>query len=67
MDLTDIESMEKLRQVFTTEQLAKLADKVLIQHGKAITRRRQQTLEIVINEHGYPRNINGSDNCSMEK
>lgn len=67
MEIVDKESLEKLRTVFTSKQLEEVADILLLQQERAISRRSQQTLTIVLNERGYPRHFNGSDNYEAEK
>jgi hypothetical protein len=44
------------------ENTESLAIMVVRAKGRAIKRRTQQTIEIVFNEKGYIRHINGSDN-----
>ena len=62
-----VDALEKLRSVFSEEQFVRLAGLVVQTHGYAVERRCDQRLEIVFDEKGYPRYLNGSNNVRLEK
>jgi len=57
----------QLRTVYTHEQLQQIADLCLRLQERASERRCEQTLTIVFNDKGYPRDFNGSDNVRAAK
>jgi hypothetical protein len=62
-----VDALEKLLIVFSEEQLMRLAELAVTTHGYAVERRCDQRLEIVFDEKGYPRYLNGSNNVRLEK
>lgn len=56
---------QKLLSVMTEQQLELFADMLLRVQEHARDRRCDQTLEIYINDKGYPRYFNGSDNIRL--
>lgn len=53
---------ERLRVVFTEEQLEQFAELILVTHDQAVIRKTRQTVTVVFNEAGLPREFNGSNN-----
>jgi hypothetical protein len=54
--------LEKLGGVFTLEQLEQLAELMVQTHDLAVLRETRQTVIVVFNEKGFPREFNGSNN-----
>lgn len=52
----------RLLAVFTEEQLEQLAELLLVTHDQAVIRETRQTVTVVFNEKGFPREFNGSNN-----
>ena len=52
----------RLLVVFTVEQLDQLAELFLVTHDQAVIRETRQTVTVVFNEKGFPREFNGSNN-----
>lgn len=52
----------RLLVVFTVEQLEQLAELLLVTHDQAVIRETRQTVTVVFNEKGFPREFNGSNN-----
>jgi len=52
----------RLKVVFTEEQLEQLAELLLVTHDQAVIRETRQTVTVVFNEKGFPREFNGSNN-----
>lgn len=55
-------AVAKLLVVFTPEQLEQLAELFQVTHDQALIRETRQTLTVVFNEKGHPREFNGSNN-----
>ena len=57
----------RLLTVFTVEQLEQLAELMQVTHDQAVIRKTRQTLTVVFNEKGHPREFNGSNNVIPAK
>lgn len=55
-------AMARLLTVFSVEQLEQVAELFQVTHDQAVIRGVRQTLTVVFNEKGYPREFNGSNN-----
>ena len=62
-----VDSLEKLLRVFSGEQLSQLAELLVSTQALAVGRRCNQHVEIVFDEKGYPRYLNGSNHVRLEK
>jgi len=62
-----VDILEKLLRVFSEAQLSQLADLFVMTQGNAVERRCDQEVEIVFDEKGYPRYLNGSNNVRLVK
>ncbi len=62
-----VDLLKKLLGVFTEEQLTICVDVLERVRERAIERRCNQTIEIVINDKGFPRICKGSDDVIMPK
>lgn len=59
---TSAGAYEKLRAVFTPEQLEQIAELLLTTKDMAILRESDQSVTIIFNDKGLPRGFNGSNN-----
>ena len=57
MDPQELETLNKLRSVFTLEQLQLVAESVVFARKQAMERRCNQSVEVLFNDKGYPRYI----------
>jgi hypothetical protein len=62
-----VETLEKLLQVFTEEQLQQLAELLKLTQDLAILRECDQSVTIVFNNKGLPRHFNASNNIHAAK
>jgi hypothetical protein len=58
---SDIEILEKLKSVFTVEQLKAIAETCVATRNRAENRRCNQTVEIIFNDKGFPRFVKSTD------
>lgn len=56
------QAVARLLTVFTVEQLDQFAELLQVTHDQAVIRSVRQTVTIVFNEKGLPREFNGSNN-----
>jgi hypothetical protein len=57
--------LEKLKSVFSLEQLEIIADACSRAQGRALANRRQQFVEVVFTEKGFPRFVTASDSVPL--
>src|SRR3989304_1620057 len=59
--------MEKLRAVFTREQLEQLAELACMMQDLAVLRKCEQSVTVLFNKKGLPRYFNGTNNVPTVK
>jgi hypothetical protein len=57
--------LERLKSVFSLEQLELVADACSRAQGRAVDRRCNQSVEVVFNDKGFPRFVTASDSVVM--
>lgn len=62
-----VNAMHKLMDVMTEEQITILADAIARAHGRAVERGCDQSVTLVFNNKGYPRQCEATDTVTMPR
>jgi hypothetical protein len=66
-DARMLAALERVRKVLTLEQLEQWSELLLQTYDAAVIRGCEQSLTIILNDKGYPRWMNGSNNVRVVK